>query len=189
MAILLADRAVREVLVTLQTYLAAALTSVATDANDGIDVPFPDRWTDYERAVPLADVCECSVWATGVDVLDAGTVLAPGEKIITSRTAIVIRVAHINRDQQQTTGMTARTRHYGAAIARVLAKYPQLMSGEGTIVVTQETSYGSLGWTEVETARSADTVEVRCSVQLTENSVAEADLPAGQRLPAYVYTI
>lgn len=139
MAVLLAERAVGQVLAALQhaNGLETELTAIAGERGDGIVLNPPDRWYTAPRA-------ELSYDSVSVEVFSDVTRFVDQEKRLPSWTVgvreampsevdVTIRLTHANRDMASLPTMRKRTERYLAALARTLRNYPVLMDTSGNV--------------------------------------------------------
>lgn len=189
MAVLLAERAVGQVLVVLQDAngLGAEIQAIAGERSDGVAMMPPDRWYTSPRS-------ELSHDAVSVEVFSEVTRFVDQEKRLPSWTLgvreampsevdVTIRLTHANRDLAPLGVMRKRTERYMAAIARVLRNYPTLM----------DTS-GSVRWAQLKEARTTtedaivdnesrivvDRLSVGITVNLNEAASGEGESGGGQ---------
>ena len=189
MAVLLAERAVGQVLVALQhaNGLRFEIQAIAGERSDGIAMTEPDRWYTSPRS-------ELSHDAVSVEVFSDVTRFVDQEKRLPSWTMgvrepmpsevdVTIRLTHANRDLAPLGVMRKRTERYMAAIARVLRNYPTLMD-----------SSGSVRWAQLNEARTTtedaivdnesrivvDRLSIGITVNLNEASSGEGESGGGQ---------
>jgi hypothetical protein len=189
-AVLLAERAVAQVLVALQNAngLPSELTKIASERGDSITLPSADRWYTSPRAELSSDVVSVEVFAESTRFVDQEKRLpawvAGVREALPSEVDIMIRLTHANRNMAPLGAMRKRTERYAAAIARVFRNYPTLMD-----------STGYIRWARLNEVRSAtsdaivddggrivvDNLTFRITVNMNEGSAGEGQ--AGQGVP------
>lgn len=151
MAVLLAERAVGQLLLALQdgtNGLGAELTKIATERADSITTAAPDRWYTAPRAELSSNAVSVEVFADVTRFVDQEKRLPAWtlgiREAMPSEVDLTIRLTHANRGMVPLGTMRKRTERYTAALARVLRNFPTLMD-----------STGFVRWAQLREARTA----------------------------------
>jgi len=140
MAVLLAERAIGQLLLALQdgtNGLAAELTKIQSERGDSITTAGPDRWYTAPRAELSSDAVAVEAFADVIRFVDQEKRLPAWtlgvREAMPSEIDVTIRLTHANRGMVPLGTMRKRTDRYTAALARVLRNFPTLMDTTGFV--------------------------------------------------------
>lgn len=189
MAVLLAERAVGQVLAALQDItsgLSAELSAIAAERADAVTLACPDRWYVSPRAELSHDAVSVEVFSDVTNFVDQEKRLPAWtfgvREAMPSEVDVVIRLTHANRDLATLGTMRKRTERYMAAVVRVLRNFPQLMD-----------TTGSIRWAQLREARTTtedsivdnenrvvvDRLTLTITVNMNEGSAGEGSASGG----------
>lgn len=189
-AVLLAERARKALLKTLQDNLPTELDAIDLERDDGLVLPDVTSWYGYKKLTSDPDEVECSVYPgeEGIlfprwETLDAGGHLGSRSGDIGSDTSMVIALTHANRGDQATgqilkaSEMQDRSDRYGAAIVRILRDNSKLSVNDNdadvwvipdrVVISEKDTAQAS------ERIDRVDRVLVYCRIRQVETGVNE----------------